>query len=521
MSRPWISHREGADWGQGPPLATDEHGWITRLEPGCSAETFVCSIGGGHYPGGDYTVLYDGEGTLECAMAAVEVVSRSPGRLVVRVEPARGRDPVRLLATDPDDHVRNIRVLMPGFEETYRENPWHPCFLDRWRGVACLRFMDLMMTNGSDQGSWSDRPTVADATFAEKGVPVELLVDLANRLDADPWFCMPHRANDDYVTNFARLVRDGLRPGLRAWVEYSNEVWNGGFAQHRYAAERGRALGLGDEPWQAACRYTAERSLAIFDLWERAFGGRERIVRVLAAQAANPEVARQILGFRDAGRHADALAIAPYMSVNVPADPSSPLNAGVVADWPVETILDHVERVALPEAIRAVESHEAIADRQRPPSGRLRGRPAPRRGRRRRERRSADRPADGGQPPPEDGRSLRSLPGRLGRGRRRPDLPVFQRHRLVEVGELGPPRIRRRGPGRVAEVRGDRPLGRGPRSADRALRPGPGPALFGAIGAPFAPDRSGRTAVVPRSGPGRRPSPVCTLRPIRTPRRGT
>lgn len=363
MSRPWVSHREGADWGQGPPLAIDEHGWITRLEPGCSAETFLCSIGGGHYPGGDYTVLHDGEGTLEFAMAGVEVVARSPGRLVVRVEPARGAISVRLRATDPDDYLRNIRVLMPGFEETYREDPWHPGFLDRWRGVACLRFMDLMATNNSDQESWSDRPTVDDATFAEKGVPVELLVDLANRLDADPWFCMPHRAEDEYITNFAEIVRDGLRPGLRAWVEYSNEVWNGGFAQHGYAAERGRALGLASDPWQAACRDTADRSLAIFDLWERAFGGSDRIVRVLAAQAANAEVARQILGFRGAGRRADALAIAPYMGLIVPADPSAALNAGLVADWSVETVLDHVERVALPEAIRAVESHKAIADR--------------------------------------------------------------------------------------------------------------------------------------------------------------
>jgi hypothetical protein len=33
FSRPWISHRTGAAWGQGPKPALDAQGWVTRLEP--------------------------------------------------------------------------------------------------------------------------------------------------------------------------------------------------------------------------------------------------------------------------------------------------------------------------------------------------------------------------------------------------------------------------------------------------------------------------------------------------------
>ncbi len=64
-ARPWISQKKGAGWGQGPELAVDEFGWVKRLEPGCYAEAMLCTISGGHYPAGTYTVLYEGEGKLD------------------------------------------------------------------------------------------------------------------------------------------------------------------------------------------------------------------------------------------------------------------------------------------------------------------------------------------------------------------------------------------------------------------------------------------------------------------------
>lgn len=61
------------------------------------------------------------------------------------------------------------------------------------------------------------------------GVPVEVMVGLANRVGAAPWFNMPHTATDDYTTKFAELVRDTLRPDVAVYVEFSNEVckWRG------------------------------------------------------------------------------------------------------------------------------------------------------------------------------------------------------------------------------------------------------------------------------------------------------
>jgi hypothetical protein len=359
LSRAWISQRRGTGWGQGPALDLDARGWVKRLEPDCFAETPLCTINGGHYPGGDWTVLWEGQGRVELSKG--KVVAREPGRMVVTIDPAGGGFFLRVLETDPADPVRNLRVLMPGFTPAaVTENPWHPRFLARWRGVACLRFMDFQETNNSKQQRWSDRPLLTDATFTRAGIPLELLCDLANRLEADAWFCLPHQADDEYVRQFAALVKARLDPASRVYLEYSNEVWNGQFQQHHYAGEQGRKLGLAEKPWEAAWHYTARRSMEIFRIWEDEFGGRPRLVRVLPTQAANSYVAKQIVGWDQASRHADALAIAPYISMNIPRQGKG-LTAGQVATWTVERFLDYVETNALPECIRWMEEHRQVA----------------------------------------------------------------------------------------------------------------------------------------------------------------
>lgn len=360
MSRPWISQRRGADWGQGPELELDEFGWVKRLEPDCWAETPLCTISGGHYPSGSYTVLYDGSGRLEFWNAAT-VATRSPGRITLDVDASRGNFWLRIMETDPANPVRNIRVLMPGFADRTSEQPFHPRFLEYWQGVAAVRFMDWMHTNGSTITHWSERPTLKHATCSKHGVPVEHMIALANTLRADPWFCMPHLADDAYVRKFAQMVREQLRPELKVWIEYSNEVWNGQFAQHRHAAQRGQELGLAEKPWEAAWHYTAVRSCQLFAIWESVFEGAERLVRVLPSQAAVTHVSEQILNFQDASGRADVLAIAPYISCNVPRS-GKELTTSVVEKWTVDQALDYMEQTALPQAVQRIRAQKGIAD---------------------------------------------------------------------------------------------------------------------------------------------------------------
>ena len=137
LSRQWISQRQGQPWGKGPELQLDEHGWIKALEPDCWAETPLCTIEGGHYPSGRYTVLYEGKGRIEVVHAA-KLVERGPGRMLIDVDAAKGGFFLQVRETDPADPVRNLRVVMPGFAETFAKNPWHPVFLQHWQGFAAF-----------------------------------------------------------------------------------------------------------------------------------------------------------------------------------------------------------------------------------------------------------------------------------------------------------------------------------------------------------------------------------------------
>jgi hypothetical protein len=155
-----------------------------------------------------------------------------------------------------------------------------------------------------------------------KGVPIEVMIDLANTLKVDPWFCIPHQASDDYVRQFATLLHQRLDPALRPHIEYSNEVWNTGFSQTTWANERSQALGLASPFGQPAVFY-ATRSVQIFDIMKGVWGADSgRLVRVLAGQAAWDNFLTAMLAYKDTAANADVMAIAPYFNAAQAGDPA-------------------------------------------------------------------------------------------------------------------------------------------------------------------------------------------------------
>jgi len=363
FSRAWSPQQKGVPFGKGPAFEVDRNGYPLSLAEGTWAESPLLSFFGHKWPSGVYHVFYQGRGRLSFGASAKSVVSDEPGHLVVDLDSAKGDLHLSILATEIGNHVRDIHVIMPGFENSWRKNPWSPSFLDRWRGVKCVRFMDFMATNNSTIRTWSERPVIEDSTFAARGVPVELLADLSNRLMADPWVCIPHMADDDYVRQFAKCLRDRVDPALRVHIEYSNEVWNSGFQQNKYAAAQGMALGLAKEPWVAAWLYTSRRSVEIFRIFEEVFGGTRRLVRILPAQSGNLFMAKQILEFEGAARRADAIAIAPYMGLVVGTEPTRyvPLTAGEVGGWGMDKLFEHLGAVVFPEARKSMKEYRGLA----------------------------------------------------------------------------------------------------------------------------------------------------------------
>ncbi len=382
-SQEWVSGTAGGAWDDGRALDIDENGWIRSLAPDQVARTGMFAVNG-KYPAGQYTVLYDGDGTLEYRLGArFNAELSKPGRHIIDVDPSRNGISITISATNPANPIRNIRVIMPGgvcsndpyqwcnddsactngavcesFVDNYETQIFHPTFLDRIKRYRAFRFMNWMRANGSTQQDWADRPKITDARWStEKGVPVEIMVALANRLHTEPWFTIPHQATDDYIRRFAETVRDQLSPDLKVYIEHSNEVWNRGFPQSAYAEQRGLSLGLSTNPNLARAYYHSLRSVQIFDIFTSVFAGTERLVRVMGAQSRNYWLSRQLLEFQNAYQKTDALAIAPYFGFYL----GSPSEEQRVEAMSVDDLITELRNVAIPTTVDDIRTQSDIA----------------------------------------------------------------------------------------------------------------------------------------------------------------
>jgi len=344
LSRPWASSRGMGQPDDNRPLALDEHGWVSRLgEDQIARSGVLWDVP--HARGGRYTIRWRGSGRL-ITHGSATVVERGEGTMTVDFEPQLGSGlGLAIEQTDPDDPIRDIRVLPPGgacredrtayceqssdgceclsFVEHHEELLFHPDFLRTMGIYSVIRFMNWQLINDSEHETWDDRPRLDDAQWARDGVPPEILAELCNRLGAHPWVHVPHRADDGYARELGRVMREHLDPSLRVRIELSNEVWNHIFAAWQWASDHGLELGLiepdGDRG-VAQIRWVAHRSVEIFAAFDEGFGDRDRVIHVLPSAAVNPWVTQVMFEYRDTAAHTDELAIAPYFGPLVGPD---------------------------------------------------------------------------------------------------------------------------------------------------------------------------------------------------------
>jgi hypothetical protein len=309
----------------------DVDGWVRSLPPRSSSATYtsVATVWDlpTSFPATRYVVLYDGRGVIDYSLGATKDTQASRlGRDVITLDPSRGASVLRITSTDPagaGNYIRNIRVVAERHEALLATDTFSPDFLQQIEPYQALRFMDWMRTNNSRSSSWEGRAKASDSRYStERGVPAEIMIELANTTEKAPWFNMPHQANDAYVRAFAELVRARLDGSLPILVEYSNEVWNSGFEQGSWVELQGNAAWpeSADSGFTKRINFYGRRSAEICDVWRSVFADDAgRVTCVIASQAANSWTATEALRcpLWEQGPCVDhgveALAIAPYL----------------------------------------------------------------------------------------------------------------------------------------------------------------------------------------------------------------
>lgn len=199
-------------------------------------------------------------------------------------------------------------------------NPWNSTFLEELKPYSVLRFMDWSHTNNSQETTWSQRSQPEVPATPKEPLAWEWTIDLCNRLNKDLWVNVPHGADANYAKKLAELIHGRLDPELSVYVEWSNESWNGGFEQAKFAKKQGARLGF-DEPGADYHVYAAVR---VFEQFEQIYGSDDaRLVTVIAGQAVNTWLTErhlEALGKTAVNPHGirpDAYGIAPYFGGKV------------------------------------------------------------------------------------------------------------------------------------------------------------------------------------------------------------
>lgn len=355
-----------ADTGEEAALDLDANGWPRSL-PAASANilyryvtTYPVYYSGArftNYPAGRYTVFYDGEGQLAYGLDAVRNAALSqPGTDIIDITPNLGFS-VSIRSTDPNhtgNYLHNIRIIPPGgtcnndpssyaadssacppsyqpLTSTYQRWPFHPKFLNDLKYFSAIRFMNFAAIVQTQVKDWRDRPQLSYASYGASayvnGAPIEIAIDLANTLNASPWFNIPAMASDDYITQFATLAKSRLTTTRPIYLEYHNEVWNTGPEYEilgSWVEQQGVARwpGSTETAFNKRLDWYAMREVSACQIWKQIFGSRSGQIKcVMGSSLSNPNYSTRVLSCplyaQEVGHNCasqmDALAVAGYV----------------------------------------------------------------------------------------------------------------------------------------------------------------------------------------------------------------
>jgi len=327
----WISFGvNNSEWDSGYKVPVNDQGYPLEipydLEGTIPPQAVHIKAIAGNFPEGMYTLIFEGTGKIKLSAGynGIYTTPNIPHHFYI------GTESVILsieesISTDP---IRNIRLITPGFEESYETQIFHPLFLERLSGFSYLRFMDWGNTNGNKVTTWEDvTPRDYYTQAKSSGVSIEYMLALSNKLNVDPWICIPHLADDNYVKKIAQLINNTLNIGKKVYIEYGNEAWNNIFAISEYVRNKGLEAGLSQNENTAGYYWYARRSAEIFKIFENEIDNSHyRLVKVASGKASSTTATKSILeGFYNNNINTtnifpDVFAIAPYFGGSIADD---------------------------------------------------------------------------------------------------------------------------------------------------------------------------------------------------------
>ncbi|XP_064610047.1 uncharacterized protein LOC135474001 [Liolophura sinensis] len=326
-SAEWITQRtDGHEWNtqEQNKLHLRPDGYPASLDGTLVVGKLFFRGVGNYQPHSDYTLLYDGEGHIVFKLVNHKILKQFKGRWLIHFEPGHGGIFFSITKTNPHNPLRNVRIVLPGFEDRYEKFPFNPVFQEPLRRYSVIRFMDFLHTNGHgpEPTTWATRRKPDFHTQqGNSGGALEYMIQLCNTMGISPWFNMPHAADDDFVRKFAQEVKKSLRPDLHVYVEYSNEVWNGIFRQAKYSQEQGVKLHLDSEKWKAGYKFYNKRAGEVADIWSSVYGHSEKLVTIWAWQTGNFDYSRQVMShLGENTKKFKAVAVTGYMDCGRVAD---------------------------------------------------------------------------------------------------------------------------------------------------------------------------------------------------------
>ena len=356
QAAPWTS--AASDWQNGQPndntgvgnkLELDANGYPTFLPQTIAgqakmqmAKTVIAWQNGGILPDGTYNLLYDGEGEIELyGLDNINILSKINGKTTFNLKAFQNQ-------TKPEDggalgviirkslktnNIRNIRVLLPNVKETDVDYPFNPYFLAKLKPFKTIRFMNWNAAYWSDERTWADHrePTYftqfndADEGWSDFGgkikrsVSYEYQVKLCNVLDRDMWLNLPFGADSNYVYQVAKIVKNGLKPNLKVYIEYGNEVWNnaGIFAKQYNFVKNNAPSSLQNQDHQYRYAYFSNKIFKAFAAFKSAQS--PVIQRIISGQQADKSVMErsiQGLAFIKAAKEFDMGSVTAYNYAN-------------------------------------------------------------------------------------------------------------------------------------------------------------------------------------------------------------